>query len=222
MLLVVQEAVFGADHDGNLAEMHIGEQALLCLALAALGVVDERGANTDIYEEGRGVGEIAHAGVIGHHGKHRAVVLEDGGLAETDILEHEIDLILVLGRAGGEGLRGATHEGIRGGRRETCRGCEGGAGTRERNLWAATDDERIHLLNDFRDIDIHEMVEGLHLVRNDLSPLGLLEIQIQHVAVRGQHGGRDVSVWRYMIGRGGALRGNFTCWDGPFGRHTCI
>ena len=52
MLLVMQEAVFGAYHHGNLAEVDIGEETLLHLACAAIRVVDEGSANTDIYKEG--------------------------------------------------------------------------------------------------------------------------------------------------------------------------
>ena len=117
VLLVVEEAVFGADHDGNLAEMDVGKEALTHFARAALGIVNVRGANTDIHEQRRGIGQIAHTGVIGHHGENGAVVLEDGRLPQRHVLEREGDLILVLGGgAGGHGLGDTAHKSI-------CRRC---------------------------------------------------------------------------------------------------
>lgn len=82
MLLVVEEAVLGADHHGDFPEMDIGEEALTSFTDAAAGIVDEGGLDADIDEERGGVGEIAHTGVVGHHGKNGTIVLEDGGLAE--------------------------------------------------------------------------------------------------------------------------------------------
>ena len=152
--------------------MDIGEEALLHLALAALGIVDEGRADTDIHEEGRGIGEIAHTGVVRHHGEDGTVVLEDGGLAQGHVLEHQRHLVFMLG--GGAGchcLGGAAHEGICCRGREAGGGGQGGAGARKGCFWAAANSKRIHLLNDFRDVNIHEMIEGLQLVRHDLSSL---------------------------------------------------
>ena len=52
MLLVVEKAVFAADHDGNLAEVDVGEETLPRDTLALLRVVDERRLHADIHEEG--------------------------------------------------------------------------------------------------------------------------------------------------------------------------
>lgn len=43
------------------------------------------------------------------------------------------------------------------------------------------------MLNDFGDIDIHEMIERFDLVGDDLPPLRLFEIQIKHMSVGGEH-----------------------------------
>ena len=96
VLLVVEKAVFAADHDRNLAEVDVGEEALPRDALTLLRIVDECRLHTDIYEEGRGVGQIAQTSIIRHHGQNRAVVLKDGRLAQTDILKENLDLIFVL------------------------------------------------------------------------------------------------------------------------------
>jgi hypothetical protein len=43
------------------------------------------------------------------------------------------------------------------------------------------------VLNDFGDIDIHEMIEGLNLVRDDLATLRLFEVEVEDMPVRGEH-----------------------------------
>ena len=68
MLLVVQQAVLAADHHGNLAEMHIGEQALSHNPLATFRVINECRADTDIHEQGRRISQVTETGVIRHHG----------------------------------------------------------------------------------------------------------------------------------------------------------
>ena len=171
MLLVVEEAVLGADHHGDFAEMDVGEEALTSLTNAAAGIVDEGGLDADVHEQRGSVGEIAHAGVIGHHGENRAVVLKDGGLAEGDVLETERDLVFTGGGGRGGDLGRAPHESIGGGCGETGGGGESGAGARQRGFRTTAHNQRIHLLNDFRDVNIHEMIEGLQLVGDDLSPL---------------------------------------------------
>jgi len=171
MLLVMEEAVLGADHHGYFAEMDIGEEALTSFTDAAAGIVDEGGLDADVDEERGGVGEIPHTGVIGHHGKNGAIVLEDGGLAEGDVLETECNLVFAGGGGGGGNLGRATHQGIGGGRGETGGGGESGAGARQRGFRTTAHNQRIHLLNDFRDVNIHEMIEGFQLVGDDLSPL---------------------------------------------------
>ena len=171
MLLVVEEAVLGADHHGDFAEMHIGKEALTSLTDAAAGIVDEGGLDADVDKERRGVGEIAHTGVIGHHGKNGAVVLEDCGLAEGDVLETECDLVFTGGGGRGGDLGRTTHQSIGGGCGETSGGGESGAGARQRSFRTTAHNQRIHLLNDFRDVNIHEMIKGFQLVGDDLSPL---------------------------------------------------
>jgi hypothetical protein len=42
-------------------------------------------------------------------------------------------------------------------------------------------------LNDFRDIDIHEMVERLDLVRYDLPAFCLFEVEIENVSIGREH-----------------------------------
>ena len=114
MLLVVEEAVFGADHHRNLAEVHVGEEALTGLTDTAARVVNEGRANADVHKERRGIGQIPHAGVIRHHGQNGAVVLKDGRLAQRHILKHQGHLILVLGTGcDGHCVSGAAHEGVR-------------------------------------------------------------------------------------------------------------
>jgi len=52
-------------------------------------------------------------------------------------------------------------------------------------------------MNDFRNIDFHELVEGLNLMANNLPSIGLSNIRLQDMTVVGQqfvnrrHGGEN-------------------------------
>ena len=139
VLLVLEKTEAAADHDGNLAEMGVGEGALMG-RLAAIMVVGTGRRHLDVDSEGRGIGEITQPGVIGEHWKNSAVVLEDGRLTELGIEKLDLDLVLVADR-GTEGqssrcvgcryggiFGGLSHERIGCGRGETGGGCENGPG----------------------------------------------------------------------------------------------
>ena len=127
MLLVLEKTEAAADHDGDLAEMDIGEDALVRGLLSLLGcgdIVSAYGGDLDIDRERRCVGKITKTGVVGEHRENGAVVLEDGRLAELGIEEFNLDLVFVAdsralvggGRCCGNGcgsvLGSLTHERI--------------------------------------------------------------------------------------------------------------
>ena len=68
MPLVMEKAVFAADHHGNLAHVNIGKEALPHLTLPPIRIIDKGRLYMDIYEQGRGICEIAKTGIVGHHG----------------------------------------------------------------------------------------------------------------------------------------------------------
>ena len=124
MLLVIQMAELGADHHRNLTEMHIGKEPLTHLLHATLCIINEGRSNTNIYKEGRGIGQIAHTSIIRHHWKNSTVILKDGRLTQTRILKLQHHLILAIYGCKGLSMRGSlnTHESICCGSRETrCR-----------------------------------------------------------------------------------------------------
>ena len=51
MLLVIQVAELRADHDWNLAEMHIGKETLTHLLGSAFRIINKGRGDTNIYEE---------------------------------------------------------------------------------------------------------------------------------------------------------------------------
>ena len=124
MLLVSKETRRRADHDGNLAEMDVGEEALPDGLLPTLCIVNLNEGDIDIDKEGRGVGEIAQTGVVRHHRQNGAVVLEDGGLLELGVAKLEMDFVFTIDRHDGadDHFLFATHQSIR------CRRGESGSG----------------------------------------------------------------------------------------------
>ena len=168
--------------------MHIGKETLAHLLHATLRVIDEGRGDTNIYKEGRGIGQIAHTGIIRHHWKNSTIILEDGRLTQTRILKLQHDLILPIYRCERLSMRGSlnTHKSICCGSRETCCRCKSRARSTQRNLRTAANNQRIHHRCNLRNINLHEVIEGLNLVADNLAAIGLLEVQVQNIFVRWQ------------------------------------
>ncbi len=163
--------------------MDVGEDACTCLANAAGGIIDEGGVDADVDVEWGGVCEIAEAGVVGKHRMDGAVILEDGGFAEGGLLEGDGDLVFVVDLVSVCGVDGLSDECVGGGGGEAGCRCESGARAGEGNFGRAADDDGVHLVDDCGDIVVHELVEGLDLVCNDLFSIELLEVIVEDVLV---------------------------------------
>ena len=94
MLLVLEKTELAADHDGNLAEMCVGEDALMA-GLATVLVVGASCSDLDIDGQRRRVGQVAEPGVIGKHWQNGTVVLKDRGLSELRVEKLNLDLVFV-------------------------------------------------------------------------------------------------------------------------------
>ena len=171
--------------------MHVGKEALAHLSLATLCVVYERSFDVYIHKERRCVGEIAETGVVGHHWENGTIVLEDGWLTQRNILESDGHLVFVPGlccrNRRGCSICHAAHQRIGGAGREAGCGGEGGARARQGNLWTSANHERIHLLDNLWNVNIHKVIEGFDLVRDDLAALHLVEIEIENMTIGGDH-----------------------------------
>ena len=168
--------------------MHIGKETLTHLLDSTLRVINECRGDTNIYKERRGIGQIAHTGIIRHHRKHRTVILKDGRLAQTRILKLQHHFILTIYRRERLSMCGSlnTHKSICCGSRETRCRCKSGARSTQRNLRTTANNQRIHHRCNLRNINLHEVIEGLNLVADNLTAIGLLEVQVQNIFVRWQ------------------------------------
>ena len=95
MRLIVQEAVLGTDHDGDLAEVDVGKDTDLGLSDAAAGMVDKGGRDLDVDIQRGRIGVVAEAGVVGEHGMDGAIVFVNGGAANGNLFEFHTDLVFV-------------------------------------------------------------------------------------------------------------------------------
>ena len=76
--------------------MDVGEDTLSRGHLTTLGIINHACAHMDIYKERRGICQVAHARIVGHHGKNRTVVLKDGRLPKRRVLKLNLDFIFTL------------------------------------------------------------------------------------------------------------------------------
>ena len=76
--------------------MDVGEDTLSCRDLTTLGIINHACADMDIYKERRGVRQVAHARIVGHHGKNCTVVLKDCRLPKRRVLKLNLDFIFTL------------------------------------------------------------------------------------------------------------------------------
>ena len=67
--------------------MDVGEDTNIGFANAITGVINEGGGNFDVHVKGSGIGKIAQAGVIGHHGMNGAVIFKDSGFSNGDFFK---------------------------------------------------------------------------------------------------------------------------------------
>jgi hypothetical protein len=96
VLLVIQMAELASDHHRNLAKMDVGKDSLLHILHTTLCVVDKRSGNPNIYEERGGVCEIAHTGIIRHHGQNSTVVFKDCRFPKRRVLKLQHHFIFTL------------------------------------------------------------------------------------------------------------------------------
>ena len=122
MLLVMEKTVFGPHHHGDLSQVNMGKDADVGFADAVASMVNEDRRHFHIHVERSRIGEIAKAGIIGHHGVNRTVVLENRRLANGDLFEFERHLVFVLNRSSSHRAvcRGA-HQRMGRRRGESCR-----------------------------------------------------------------------------------------------------
>ena len=135
MLLILEETESAAYHDGNLAEVGIWKDALVC-CLTTILIIRTRCCYLDIDSQRRGIGQITEPGIIRKHWQDGAIVFEDSWLSQLRIEKLDLDLILIADR-GTEGCCGCgcgcrrgcvldnlTHEGIGSGSRKAGGRCE--------------------------------------------------------------------------------------------------
>ena len=77
----------------------MGKDTNIGFADAVAGMIDEDRRHFHIHVERSRIGEIAKAGVIGHHRMNGTVVLEDRRLANGDLFEFQRHLVFVLNRS---------------------------------------------------------------------------------------------------------------------------
>jgi len=120
VFLVVEKAVFGAYHHGNLAQVYVGKDTNIGFTNAVTRMINEGSGDFDVHVQRGRIGEIAKTSIVGHHRVNGAVVFKDGGFANGDFLKLEGNFVLVLNlfrnhrgyriiRCGSNGNRGGAH-----------------------------------------------------------------------------------------------------------------
>ena len=101
--------------------MDVGKDADVGFANAIAGMIDKGGGNFDVHVQGSGIGKIAEAGVVGHHGVNGAIVFKDGRLSDGNFFKFERYFIFVLNLSSqhSHAIGSSTHKSIGGGGGET-------------------------------------------------------------------------------------------------------
>ena len=122
MLLVVEKTVFGPHHHGDLSQVNMGKDADIGFADAVAGMIDKDRRHFHIHVERGRIGEIAKAGVIGHHRMNGTVVLENRRLTNGDLFEFQRHFVFMLNRLSSHRAVGrGAHQRMGCRRGESCR-----------------------------------------------------------------------------------------------------